>query len=429
MDGSHNSVEFLNALGPREASDAIFNCCGSKLFAERVEQARPFEDFQHVLDVANRVWWEEVPITGWLEAFAAHPRIGDVAGLRQKFASTAELCEGEQSAALMSADEQTLQELAAWNAKYEEKFGHVFLICAAGKSSSHVLEALKARYPNQPIYELQMAAKEQQQITELRLRRLSTLQPEARTSAPAGVTMSSAHGSLPPGTATLAPGSPPVAGRGSTTGLVPAPPSKPWHLMAGQSDVRRRLARLGAHLTSPLPSHPCSSLSANLDHHTMRTGAVPGPEPAAARPSPSALAADAVAGSAGTLRPPITTHVLDVALGKPAGGIGITLESLCGATPLTLGGFQKGVEWVPLGTSKTDGDGRSGALMDASDYLAPGTYRLTFEVEEYYNRVQGAPGFYPHVIIVFEVKASQSREHFHVPLLLAPYSYSTYRGS
>lgn len=88
----------------------------------------------------------QTPLSGWLEAFAAHPRIGDTDSLRQKFSSFAEFSKGEQSSAVSSASEETLQELSRWNRLYEDKFGHIFIICAAGKSAQHMLDALTSRY-------------------------------------------------------------------------------------------------------------------------------------------------------------------------------------------------------------------------------------------------------------------------------------------
>ena len=80
----------------------------------------------------------------WLEAFAAHPRIGDLNSLHEKFASTADLCRGEQAGA-MRADENTVRELAEGNAAYEAKFGHIFIVCATGKSAAEMLAILRSR--------------------------------------------------------------------------------------------------------------------------------------------------------------------------------------------------------------------------------------------------------------------------------------------
>jgi 5-hydroxyisourate hydrolase len=115
---------------------------------------------------------------------------------------------------------------------------------------------------------------------------------------------------------------------------------------------------------------------------------------------------------------PITTHVLDTARGRPAAGVPITLavqESAAGAATFR-----------PLGHGHTDGDGRLRTLLPAEPPLQPGTYRLTFDTAAYF-RAQGLTSFYPEVTVVFQVVAAG--EHYHVPLLLSPYGYSTYRGS
>ena len=108
-------------------------------------------------------------------------------------------------------------------------------------------------------------------------------------------------------------------------------------------------------------------------------------------------------------RPPITTHILDVALGRPAAGVAVRLARL-------------GESVEELGQSSTDADGRAGFSLT----LAPATYRLRFEVGPYFE-AGGRATFYPHVEIVFAVRAVT--EHYHVPLLLSPFGYSTYRGS
>lgn len=105
----------------------------------------------------------------------------------------------------------------------------------------------------------------------------------------------------------------------------------------------------------------------------------------------------------------VTTHVLDSALGRPAHGVGVRLES---------------VDGVEIGAGRTDADGRIGGL--GPDALAAGTYRLVFDTGGYFGAI-GQAAFYPEVIIAFTI--DDPAEHYHVPLLLAPYAYSTYRGS
>lgn len=123
-------------------------------------------------------------------------------------------------------------------------------------------------------------------------------------------------------------------------------------------------------------------------------------------------------------RPPITTHVLDVSRGSPAAGVEVSLEIWQGMHPHPLFGDTDTSGWVFLGSSATDKDGRSGQLMSMGQVLNPGFYRISFNTGKYCPA-----GFFPYVSIVFEVKESQKLEHFHVPLLLSPFSFSTYRGS
>ncbi len=110
---------------------------------------------------------------------------------------------------------------------------------------------------------------------------------------------------------------------------------------------------------------------------------------------------------------PLTTHVLDTALGRPAGGVPIRLDVLEAAS------------WRLLAERVSDGDGRVRDLLPAGGLVA-GTYRLTFDTGAYL-RAGGRPVFYPRVEVVFEVTAPG--EHHHIPLLLSPFGYSTYRGS
>jgi 5-hydroxyisourate hydrolase len=105
----------------------------------------------------------------------------------------------------------------------------------------------------------------------------------------------------------------------------------------------------------------------------------------------------------------VTTHVLDSARGRPAVDVGVRLESADGAE---------------VGTGRTDSDGRVGEL--GPDRLDPGSYRIVFDTGGYFAGT-GERGFYPEVVVAFTVV--DPAEHYHVPLLLAPYAYSTYRGS
>jgi 5-hydroxyisourate hydrolase len=111
----------------------------------------------------------------------------------------------------------------------------------------------------------------------------------------------------------------------------------------------------------------------------------------------------------------ISTHVLDTALGKPAANIGVQLERR-----------EESGAWLPLGAAKTDTDGRCAQLLPGEYGLPAGQYRLVFETGKYFAGLSVA-GLYPVVEITFEVRNGE--KHFHVPLLLSPNGYTTYRGS
>jgi len=110
----------------------------------------------------------------------------------------------------------------------------------------------------------------------------------------------------------------------------------------------------------------------------------------------------------------LSTHVLDTALGRPAAGVEVHLE------------MRDGDGWRALASTRTDGDGRVPRLLPDGEPLQAQTYRLRFGTGAY-HAAQGVGGFFPEVAIVFTVR--DAAQHHHVPLLLAPYGYSTYRGS
>jgi 5-hydroxyisourate hydrolase len=106
----------------------------------------------------------------------------------------------------------------------------------------------------------------------------------------------------------------------------------------------------------------------------------------------------------------LSTHVLDTANGRPAAGVAVTLER------------QDGAAWEAVGAGVTDADGRVRDLLPAGSTLSQGDWRLTFDTGAYFSA-----GFYPQVTVVFRV--ADAGQHHHVPLLLSPYGYATYRGS
>jgi len=111
----------------------------------------------------------------------------------------------------------------------------------------------------------------------------------------------------------------------------------------------------------------------------------------------------------------ISTHILDTTRGKPAA-----------AVPVRLDYHESTGAWRQISAQKTDADGRCSQLFDEDSGLAEGLYRLTFDTAAYFAS-QGICGLYPVVEITFEVRSGES--HFHIPLLLTPNGYTTYRGS
>ncbi|MGH9316026.1 MAG: 2-oxo-4-hydroxy-4-carboxy-5-ureidoimidazoline decarboxylase [Thermoanaerobaculia bacterium] len=155
-------LERFNALGRGEAQERLRDCCGSSEWARRMAGERPFRDLEDLLETADRTW-RGLAREEWLEAFRAHPRIGDH--------SASGRAEKEQSGT-RSAPAQILAALAAANRRYEKRFGHIFIVCAAGKSAAEMLALLQARLGNDPGTELAVAAEEQRKITRLRLQEL-----------------------------------------------------------------------------------------------------------------------------------------------------------------------------------------------------------------------------------------------------------------
>jgi OHCU decarboxylase len=151
---------FLNFLQPPEAETALFICCACRSWARQVAAQRPYASFEELVETSDRIWWS-LGREDWLEAFAAHPRIGE---------KGTSLTEEEQSG-VRGADAETLAALAEANRLYEARFGHRFIVCATGKHAAEMLELLRARLDNDPETELRVAAEEQRKITNLRMER------------------------------------------------------------------------------------------------------------------------------------------------------------------------------------------------------------------------------------------------------------------
>jgi 5-hydroxyisourate hydrolase len=127
------------------------------------------------------------------------------------------------------------------------------------------------------------------------------------------------------------------------------------------------------------------------------------------------LSADLIAFRGNTMPSPITTHILDTSRGCPAAGVNVVLAMQT----------QSG-EWQELAEGTTNADGRIADLLPENVHLQKGEYRLTFETGQYFRSL-GIQSLYPLVSLIFEVH--EPSQHYHVPLLLSPFGYSTYRGS
>ena len=294
------SINSLNVLPPAEAEAAFLACCGSRAWARWMESRRPYADAADLLETADRVW-ESLAPADWREAFAAHPRIGET---RKDGEERFRRWSAAEQSGATGADAAVRAELAEANRLYDQRFGHIFIVCASGKTAEEMLALLRQRLGNDADTELRIAAEEQRKITRLRLEKLAAEVAEPVLEAPA------MHG--------------------------------------------------------------------------------------------------------------ITTHVLDTARGKPASGVPVVLETL------EISSGTEGGAWRELARAVTDGDGRVRPLLPAGTALVPGTYRITFAIGAWF-RDQEIEGFYPEAAIVFDVR--DAGQHYHVPLLLSPYGYSTYRGS
>jgi len=291
----------LNALSDEEAKAELKKCCGSSKWAANMAAARPFTDLDSTFGAADSIWWS-LSREDWLEAFAAHPRIGSKRDVENKSGDEKAWASGEQ-AGVASAEQITLDALTAANLDYEDRFGHIYIVCATGKTAEQMLAFARSRLANDKETELRIAAEEQRKITHLRLKKL-----------------------LAPDTA------------------IPAP-----------------------------------SVSERVIGKT-------------------------------TVHGKITTHILDTARGKPAKAVPIVLEK------------KEGNTFSELGRGVTDDDGRCKTLLPEGATVEAATYRLTFDIASYQR-----DAFFPTVQITFTVR--DAGQHHHVPLLLSPFGYSTYRGS
>jgi 2-oxo-4-hydroxy-4-carboxy-5-ureidoimidazoline decarboxylase len=167
-----SAARALDAMEEAEARAALTRCCGAHRWVEGMLARRPFGSDEPLRRAADEVW-ASMEREDVLEAFSHHPRIGaNMDELRMRFAATSAWSAGEQ-AAVSHADEATLASLRDGNLEYEARFGHIFIVCATGKSAAEMLALLRERMPNERDEELRIAAGEQAKITKVRLAKLA----------------------------------------------------------------------------------------------------------------------------------------------------------------------------------------------------------------------------------------------------------------
>ncbi|MDZ4796254.1 MAG: 2-oxo-4-hydroxy-4-carboxy-5-ureidoimidazoline decarboxylase [Bacteroidota bacterium] len=165
----------LNILPQSQLKEELLKCCGSVSWARMMLAYFPADDLVELLEYAEEVWYQCSP-DDWKEAFAQHPKIGDLGSITKKFASTTDpiaigWAAGEQSG-VNTASTAIIEALAESNRLYEEKFGYIFIVCATGKSAEEMLGLLQLRLRNNPEEEILLAADEQNAITKLRIEKL-----------------------------------------------------------------------------------------------------------------------------------------------------------------------------------------------------------------------------------------------------------------
>lgn len=170
LEASSDGLSALNVLPESSFRAVLHACCASASYVDGMLSHRPFGSEDALFEASHAVW-NSLSKSDWLEAFAAHPRIGGVnkaGGDADKFATWSR---GEQ-AGVADASERAKVELARMNDEYFEKHRFVFLICATGKSAEKMRDRLKERLENETEKEVEEAAKEQIKITDIRLRKV-----------------------------------------------------------------------------------------------------------------------------------------------------------------------------------------------------------------------------------------------------------------
>jgi 2-oxo-4-hydroxy-4-carboxy-5-ureidoimidazoline decarboxylase len=163
------NIKAFNDLEQSEKQALLTQCCGSSAWVDKMMKLTWADRLDDLFANAEKTWFE-CHEDDWKEAFLHHPKIGDINALRYKF--SLDRFAGSEQSAVDQASEKFLQLLASLNKEYEEKFGYIFIVCATGKSAEEMLDLLTERLQNPAEEEIQIAMKEQNKITKLRLEKL-----------------------------------------------------------------------------------------------------------------------------------------------------------------------------------------------------------------------------------------------------------------
>jgi len=161
-------LDTFNGTDNDAALASLMSCCASHRWALSVATLRPFKDEEMLFTIADSIW-NKMQEPDWMEAFRAHPRIGE----RKPAQASAQSKEwsSQEQASVHNSQSEILAELAAGNLRYEELFGFTYIVCATGKSAEEMLAILQARLAHDRQTELREAAEQQRQITQIRLRK------------------------------------------------------------------------------------------------------------------------------------------------------------------------------------------------------------------------------------------------------------------
>jgi 2-oxo-4-hydroxy-4-carboxy-5-ureidoimidazoline decarboxylase len=162
----NSALQSWNAARADEALDAMIACCGARRWAAGMVALRPIAGIVELSATADQVW-SKMEEADWMEAFAGHPRIGERKAVHASTKSMA--WSSQEQASADSAAERVIEELAAGNALYEQRFGFTYIVCATGKSAEEMLAILNRRLASDRVSELREAAEQQRQITQIRL--------------------------------------------------------------------------------------------------------------------------------------------------------------------------------------------------------------------------------------------------------------------